>query len=234
MKPIAIFRHFAVEGPGYLATLLDRHGLPWVLVAVDAGDPLPATAHHFSGLIFMGGPMSVNDDLPWIEHALNLIREAVAADIPVMGHCLGGQLMAKALGGVVSRNPIKEIGWGQVDAVNTPVTSDWMGHLPSFIAFHWHGETFSLPPNATCILTNAHCTHQAFVIGPHLGMQCHIEMTDTMIEDWCEVGAEEISASNSPAVQTPDEIRAHKAAMLPQLHTVADALYTRWISRLKS
>jgi GMP synthase-like glutamine amidotransferase len=75
----------------------------------------------------MGGPMSVNDDLPWIPPSLELIRAADAAGIPVIGHCLGGQLMAKAFGGTVGRNPVKEIGWGEVAATGAPEAADWLG-----------------------------------------------------------------------------------------------------------
>ncbi|MCX8018557.1 MAG: type 1 glutamine amidotransferase, partial [Rhodocyclaceae bacterium] len=171
MKPIAIFRHSPGEGPGYFATFLDRHGLPWQLVCLDAGAAVPPRCEDFSGLCFMGGPMSVNDDLAWIPPVLALIRAAVAADIPVIGHCLGGQLMSKALGGVVTKNPVKEIGWGRVETVD-PAAADWLGPICEFEAFHWHGETFSLPAGATRILKSAHCENQAFVMGPHLGLQC--------------------------------------------------------------
>ncbi|HWI14667.1 MAG TPA: energy transducer TonB [Burkholderiales bacterium] len=109
MKPVAIFRHLATEGPGYFATYLERHDVPWELVSIDAGDAVPSDPRTYSGLCFMGGPMSVNDDLPWIRDELELIRRAVDADVPVIGHCLGGQLMAKALGGVVTRNRVKAI-----------------------------------------------------------------------------------------------------------------------------
>ena len=106
MKPVAIFRHSPTEGPGYFATYLETHRLPWRLVAVDEGEKVPTRAGHFSGLVFMGGPMSVNDDLPWITPVLDLIRDGVASQVPVLGHCLGGQLMSKALGGSVGRNAI--------------------------------------------------------------------------------------------------------------------------------
>ena len=85
MKPVAIFRHFPIEGPGYLATFLDAHAIPWRLVRIDVGEALPASIGQFGGLVFMGGPMSVNDDLPWIAPALALIRQALASDIPVLG-----------------------------------------------------------------------------------------------------------------------------------------------------
>ena len=142
MKPIAIFRHSPGEGPGYFATFLDRHSLPWTLFPIDAGVSPPLTPDGFSGLCFMGGPMSVNDDLPWIPRTLDLIRQADARGIPVVGHCLGGQLMAKALGGSVGRNAVKEIGWGEVVATDaaTQLATEWLGDIARFEAFHWHGR----------------------------------------------------------------------------------------------
>ena len=94
MKPVAIFRHFHSEGPGYFATFLGRYSIPWQLVRIDQGDPLPTSIDGLSGLAFMGGPMSVNDPFPWIEQSCGLIRAASAAGLPVLGHCLGGQLIA--------------------------------------------------------------------------------------------------------------------------------------------
>jgi hypothetical protein len=130
MKPIAIFRHNPGEGPGYFATFLDRHSLPWTLFKVDEGVSPPPTSGEFSGLCFMGGPMSVNDDLPWIQTTLQLIRAADTAGIPVIGHCLGGQLMARAFGGTVTGNPVKEIGWGTVEATPDAAATDWLGDTP--------------------------------------------------------------------------------------------------------
>ena len=126
MKPIAIFRHSPGEGPGYFATFLDSQSQPWTLFKVDEGVVPPPTPEGFSGLCFMGGPMSVNDELPWIEPALKLIREADRRGIPVIGHCLGGQLMAKAFGGTVARNPVKEIGWGIVEATVVAPFLPWL------------------------------------------------------------------------------------------------------------
>jgi GMP synthase-like glutamine amidotransferase len=235
MKPIAIFQHASTEGPGYFATYLDRHRIPWTLVRIDLGEPVPQAVDAYAGLVFMGGPMSVNDPLPWIAPVLALVRDAVAADLPVLGHCLGGQLMAKALGGEVTRNPVKEIGWGEIRVLGTPEATAWFGHAaPAFLSFHWHGETFSIPPGATRLLESAHCANQAFALGPHLGLQCHVEMTPEMIEAWCESGAGEIARnrSRSPAVQTREEMRVDLDARLAALHRVADAVYDRWASAL--
>ncbi|MBI4938747.1 MAG: type 1 glutamine amidotransferase [Nitrosomonadales bacterium] len=233
MKPVAIFRHAATEGPGYFAAFLDERAISWELVRIDAGDAVPQDAKRYSGLVFMGGPMSVNDDLPWITQALALIRGAAACDIPVLGHCLGGQLMAKALGGAVTRNPVKEIGWGDVRVSGNETARAWFGEIRSFEAFHWHGETFSLPQSAVHLLSSAHCANQAFALGKHLALQCHVEMTEAMIRAWCDVGADEIAASaSSPAVQTAQAMQAQMAGKLPQLQSVARQLYQRWVAGL--
>jgi GMP synthase-like glutamine amidotransferase len=173
--------------------------------------------------------MSVNDDLPWIAPVLALIRGAVAADIPVLGHCLGGQLMSRALGGIVRANPVKEIGWGQVRSLVPG--NRWLGDIESFEAFHWHGETFSIPPGATRLLESSHCPNQAFVLGPHLGMQCHVEMTEAMIRLWNRQWAEE-SAVASPSVQTPQQMYERMEERIAAMRLAADRLYSRWLEGL--
>lgn len=233
MKPVAIFRHLPIEGPGYFATFLDNNHIPWRLIKIDAGETLPTSIHDFSGLVFMGGPMSVNDDLPWIGQELSLIRRAVAADVPVLGHCLGGQLMAKALGGAVSVNPVKEMGWGEVSVPDNPVAQTWFGAVTGFNSFHWHGEAFSIPQDATCILSSPYCENQAFALGMHLGMQCHVEMTERLVVDWCSVGAEELASLNEPSVQSLEEIEKSLPERVAALNLVAERLYRKWIVNLK-
>ena len=177
--------------------------------------------------------MSVNDDLPWIAPALELVREAVRKDVPVIGHCLGGQLMAKAFGGAVTRSRYKEIGWGEVKVSDNGVAREWLGELPAFETFQWHGETFTIPPGATRILENPHCANQAFALGKHLGLQCHVEMTEELIRLWVRSGTHEMRESAaSPAVQPADEIYRDMDARLERLHKVADQLYDKWIEHL--
>ena len=234
MKPVAIFRHSPTEGPGYFATFLTLQNIPIELIKIDAGEPLPNDLSAYSGLALMGGPMSVNDDLPWIMPVLSLIREAVRQDIPVLGHCLGGQLIAKALGGAVTKNPMKEIGWGEVSILAQPIARAWFGKTPAkFLSFHWHGETFSLPPDATRILESPYCANQAYVLGKHLGMQCHVEMTREMIETWCAVGRQELAEAQSPAVQTSAQMAIEIDARVAALNAVAAQLYTHWLQGLK-
>ncbi|MBI3147182.1 MAG: type 1 glutamine amidotransferase [Betaproteobacteria bacterium] len=229
MKPVLICRFSATEGAGYFATFLARNNIPAEMRAIDAGDPVPESVAAYSGLCMMGGPMSVNDSLPWIAPMLSLVCEAVAADQPVLGHCLGGQLLAKALGALVTRAPHKEIGWGKVTVAATPLGQAWFGDIREFESFHWHGETFGIPSGAELILWSELCAHQAYALGKHLGLQCHLEMTEAMVKSWCESGAAEIAASSSPGVQSPERIQANLEERVARLSAVADRVYTRWI-----
>jgi GMP synthase-like glutamine amidotransferase len=233
MKPVVICRYAPHEGPGYFATYLTRRRIPWRVVAIDEGEPLPPI-DAVAGLAMMGGAMSVNDELPWITPMLEAVRASVNADVPVIGHCLGGQLLSKALGGTVTRNAVKEIGWGEVDVLPASSSLEW-GPAERFLSYHWHGETFSIPEGAVRIWSTPHCANQAFVIGKHFGMQCHIEMTRAMIESWCETGTDEIERNlvRSPAVQTPEAMRENVEAKLEALHAVADSVYDRWTAGLK-
>lgn len=235
MKPIAIFRHTPTEGPAYFATYLDQRKIPYRVVKIDAGEPVPADAAAYAGLCFMGGPMSVNDKLPWIAPVLSLIRDAVARDVPVLGHCLGGQLMARALGAPVTRNPVKEIGWGKVEVLDQPVAKQWLGSdLSSFLSFHWHGETFAVPEGATRIMASTACANQAFVMGKHFGMQCHVEMTEDLIRTWCHDWEKEVEAlaGHVASVQTPAEMEQGISEKVRALNAVADRIYDRWITGL--
>ncbi|MBS1188281.1 MAG: type 1 glutamine amidotransferase [Rhodocyclaceae bacterium] len=236
MRPVAILRHSPIEGPGYFAIFLERHGIPWRLVAIDEGEPVPAAANAYAGLCFLGGPMSVNDPLPWIEPACTLIRDAAAQGIPVIGHCLGGQLMSKAMGGQVARNPVKEIGWGEGKAESDGISRHWLGEQAGQTAtvFQWHGETFSIPPGAARILGNGYCANQIFVLGPHLAMQCHVEMTPEMIAAWASHGAGEIAAcARQPSVQTREQMLEDIGAKLPNMRRLADQLYSVWIGGIQ-
>ncbi len=233
MKPVAIFRHAPSEGPAYFATYAERKAIPLLLIAIDEGRTVPRSARGFAGLVFMGGPMSVNDELPWIIPVLRLIADAVRHDVPLLGHCLGGQLMARALGGEVRAAPVKEIGWGEVAVADNAVARDWLGPVRSFESFHWHGETFTIPPGGTRVLENAHCANQAFALGRHFGMQCHVEMTPALIADWVRGGAAEIARSqDSPGVQAPGDIERDVERRTAALHAVADRIYDRWTEGL--
>ncbi len=234
MKPVAIFRHARIEGPGYLGTFLTDQGFPWQLIRIDAGDALPQNMQAYSGMVLMGGPMSVNDALPWISPLLGLIRDADQRDIPLLGHCLGGQLISKAFGAEVSRNPVKEIGWGEVQVIQVAESADWFGSATGFEVFHWHGETFALPVGAKLLLVSSHCRHQAYALGKHLALQCHVEMTADMVRGWCAAGMQELaSETGNAAVQSADEMQRDLPQRINKLNAVAHRIYGRWIQGLR-
>ncbi|MEI7612847.1 MAG: type 1 glutamine amidotransferase [Betaproteobacteria bacterium] len=239
MKPVAIFRHFKTEGPGYFATFLELHSIPWQLIAIDRGEAVPSSAEAFSGIALMGGPMSVNDPLLWIDQSCALIRDAHERDIPVIGHCLGGQLMSKAFGGQITRSPVKEIGWGSARAESNPSASRWLGSWAgeaggNASVFQWHGETFSIPSGAQRILSNEHCRNQMFALGPHLAMQCHVEMTPEMIVEWGESWPAEVIGLNPlpSTIQTPQQMQHETPARLTAMRRLADQIYSVWIAGL--
>ena len=236
MKPVLVFRYALTEGPGHFATFLAGHGIDWALAALDEGHPVPASSEPYAGLGFMGGPMSANDELPWTQPVLALMRDAVRRGVPVVGHCLGGQMLARALGATVERSPAKEIGWVPVAVEDTALAREWFGDIRGFAAFQWHEDAFAVPPGGERILTGRHCPNQAYVAdGRHLGMQCHVEMTAEMIETWCRTGSGDIDESlgKSPAVQDARTIRALARENLAPLGAAANRLYARWIEGLR-
>ena len=201
-----------------------------MLFKLDEGVSVPNNPDDYAGFVFMGGPMSVNDDLPWIGAIVNLIRHAVTHDQPCLGHCLGGQLMSKAMGGNVISNRVKEIGWNNVQAIDSTLARAWLGKdVSTMTTFQWHGETFSIPAGAERILTSDACENQAFVIGKSLGMQCHTEMTPEMVEDWCQDWAAENADPTLASIQTPEEMLAATRNNMPGLNRLADRLYTKWL-----
>lgn len=233
MKPVAIFRHLECEGPGYFAEFLARNNIPHELIRIDQNDNVPESIEAHSALVFMGGPMSVNDELPWIKQELTLIRQAAREKMPVLGHCLGGQLICKALGGKVTANPVKEIGWHNVQCLQNTESEKWLANLPEeFVAFHWHGETFSIPEGATAILKSELCDHQAFTMDNILALQCHVEMTAEMVTEWAREYAHELEIQ-SPGVQSAESMNRDLEQNVRELNSVADQLYSRWLIALK-
>lgn len=229
MKPIYIFRHQEYEGPGFFQHMLHKHQVPYEIFYIDQNEDVPDSIDGCRALVFMGGPMSVNDNLPWIEKELRLIRAAVDIEMPVLGHCLGGQLISKALGGEVSANAVKEIGWLNVEKLDNESSRDWLGQMPSvFEAYHWHGETFSIPQGAVNILRSENCSHQAFVINNTLALQCHVEMTEPMVRQWAQTYTHEL-VEGVPTIQSAESMQSNLQDRVENLQRIAEKIYERWL-----
>jgi GMP synthase-like glutamine amidotransferase len=231
MRPVAIFRFSPTEGPGHFGEWLARQRVPHRIIALDQGESVPDDVGAFAGVGMMGGPMSANDPLPWNAPLLALLRQAVAEDIPVIGHCLGGQLLARALGARVAPTATPEIGWGEV-TVQDPSATAWFGGRDRFTTFQWHYDIFELPPGAARVLTNAFNPQQGYALGKHIGFQCHIEMTRQMVETWAGSGAGELPAQSNGARQSRDDMFRDLDARLSALSQVADDVYARWATGL--
>ncbi len=238
-RPVAILQHHADVGPGYFENWLRASGIGYRLMRLDLGDAVPAAANAFAGICSLGGPMAVHEPLPWIKPELELLRSAVAEGVPVIGHCLGGQLLARALGADVTRNRVKEIGWGKVAITNPALAREWLGTTPAeFEMFQWHGDTFALPARASSFLESRWCENQAFVVEhggvAHIGMQFHCEATPAIVRHWTgddtwyeEVEAER-QATGGPAVQDADAMRADLDARCAAMHALSARIYARW------
>lgn len=180
--------HAPTETLGDIATVLKAERLAYRECHLYRGDALPTDAQTAEGLIVMGGPMNVDDtDLhPFLEPEIALIRRLFDAGVPVLGVCLGAQLMAKALGSAVYPNARREVGWHPVSCTEEgrrdPIFR-LLGEAP--VVFHWHGDTFDLPSGATWLALSEHCRHQAFRYANSYALQFHLEVSAPMVAEWC-------------------------------------------------
>lgn len=235
-RPILILQHLSSDGPAYFGTWLQRQGLRFETRNTEAGDPYPARLNAYSGLCILGGEMSANDDLPSLRQAEALVRQAVAEGVPVIGHCLGGQLMARALGARVVASPAAEIGWHEVQRCEGALAEAWWGPAPSFTACQWHAEAFELPASAVPLARSAACPHQAFAIGPHLAMQFHLEIDAEKWRHWvAQAGEPYLQAMrqrHGATVQGSEAMAEGLARHLAAHQALADRVYHRWASAL--
>lgn len=231
-KPIAILEYDPDNGPAYFAEFLLGKSFPYELIRIDRGEPVPASIAPFSGLCLMGGSPSVNDDLSWIKQVLTLTREAIARDIPIIGHCLGGQLLSKALGGTVTASPAPEIGWGDCQVEDNAAARAWFGDATEFPAYQWHFESFSIPDNATRVLRAVNCLNQAFVLGPHIGLQPHIEVNEKVIRMWAEKDRVMLKNLRSPGVQPYEDMFAEIEKTLPTMRAITVRVYEVWLAQV--
>ena len=186
-----------------------------------AAESLPRMA-DFDWLIVMGGPMNIyeEDKYPWLAEEKEFINQAIANDKIVLGICLGAQLMADVLGGKVHRNVHREIGWFPVKLMPESKSSPLFRVLPEeFMALHWHGDTFEVPPGAVHTAESQACKNQAFELGKAIGLQFHLESSPDSLEHLLLNSADELT--DGQYVQKPKEILAH-LDRFPELHRLMD------------
>ena len=186
--PWVVLQHVAYEGPGAIAGAVADAGADLLVVRLDRGERVPEAnaVAGMRGLVVMGGPMGVYDELPWLVPERTLVRSAVEAGLPVLGVCLGAQQLAAALGGTVTDGPVPECGVGEVHLTSDAIGDPLFGPAPSPLpCIHWHGDTFSLPERAVRLAGNEAYENQAFRFGRRAyGLQFHVEVTGSLVAHW--------------------------------------------------
>lgn len=182
MSKVLLVQNTRIEGSGSLGDLLKQDGFE--LVSVNAKhEKIPTD--NFSMVVILGAPESANDDLPYLREEQKLIRTSVEKNIPVLGICLGSQLIAKAFGANVYSGPKKEIGFYNDLKMNAE-SKLFSGFQNPFTVFHWHGDTFDLPDGAVRLASSEHYQNQAFQYKSAIGLQFHLEVNEEMVNLWLD------------------------------------------------
>lgn len=197
---VLVIQHVPAEGLGAFQEFLTGRG--WELDVKCEGVNIPNNLEDYNALIILGGPMGAyeEDIYPYLRTVQDLVREAAQRHLPVLGICLGAQLIARGLGARVGPNPVKEIGWYQIELTGggREVFPDL---TPTLSAFQWHGDTFDLPPGAVLLAQGETCTNQAFVYEDIIwAFQFHFELTPEMIGDWCNLYEDELIEFGGPGL----------------------------------
>lgn len=232
MKPVLILENQSPEQIAYLGTWLKNNNIPYELYNAAIHKKFPESINPYSALAVMGGSMSANDPLPTNRQAEILILQAMNNDIPVIGHCLGGQLMAKALGAKIVASPKPEIGWMPIEYTDNSEVKEWFGEEPTKKVMHWHYESFELPHGANLLATSPYCLNQAFSYGIHLAMQFHIEVDEHKVNYWASDDEQEwkINRELHESVQDGMEMMHGIDLYLNNHKKTADAIYSKWLN----
>jgi len=185
-KPILILKNVDLEGPGLIEDFLKRNNIKFKIVEYYLKKEL-IDSDLYSAVIILGGPMSVNDKLHYISNEIKLIQETIRKNIPLLGICLGSQLISKSGGGFVERNHSKEIGVYNIFLTSIGMKCPLFKNLSNpFKVFQWHDETFTIPPLGEWLATSETCLNQAVRLGTAFGIQFHFEFTPIMIKKMIE------------------------------------------------
>jgi GMP synthase (glutamine-hydrolysing) len=231
MKPVLAFRHVRHEHLGVLETIFRRAGLVYQYVDVLAEPPRTFQPEQLAGLVVLGGPMNVDEteQYPALAMEVGWIRDAIQAGLPVLGICLGSQLMAKALGSRVYANRVKEIGWYSLEL--TPAAESdrlFSGCATSQRVFQWHGDTFDLPPGAVHLASSSVCSQQAFRYGDRAyALQFHLEVAPDLVEEWLVQPDNQRELSGLSYID-PDEIRRCTPQETPAFTLLGEQVLSRF------
>lgn len=234
-KDVLILRHMVHEAGGTLEEALARAEIDFRYVDLYEKVPDRLPFDRALGLIVLGGPMNVDqvDQYPFLAAETQWIQQAMSAKLPVLGVCLGAQLLAKSLGAKVYPNAIKEIGWHPVEFTAAAAADPLFARQGEHMVFQWHGDTFDLPIGATLLARGRNCKHQAFRFGRlAYGLQFHMEMTATMIDAWLKDPGNCQELAELEDVD-PQKIRTLTPRWLPGLQTLAADILGRFTALVR-
>jgi GMP synthase-like glutamine amidotransferase len=236
MRPVLILQHLSADGPAYLGQWLAEQGVAVDVRNTEAGDAYPVSLEAHSALAILGGEMSANDPLPSLRQAEALFLQALREGVPTLGHCLGGQLMARALGARIGDSPAPEVGFHDMRLRPGAASRDWFGDIAAARVYQWHYEAFELPAQAEWLAFSESCPHQAFSLGPrggiHLAMQFHVELDAEKLERWSrDEGERYLSAGarHTSSVHSGERMRADATRLLAAHQALAARIYSRWL-----
>ena len=228
MQKVWVLQHVACETLGTIADALKFAGISPEYIRTFKGEPVPGGMEAAAGLIVMGGPMGVYDHprCPFLSDEMRLIERALWEEKPVLGVCLGSQLLAAVLGAAVTKGVRKEIGWRRVTLTASAAEDRlWAGLEPSFMAYHWHGDVFALPGGALSLASSGLTECQAFRYGRNAyGLLFHLEVTAETIGDMVRTFADELREEGIDGREISGEAKAH----LPRLREIGGAVFQRW------
>ncbi|HUL02041.1 MAG TPA: gamma-glutamyl-gamma-aminobutyrate hydrolase family protein [Gemmatimonadales bacterium] len=227
MADVIVVQHVPQEPPGAIGDALAAAGVSTRFVRPYARDPVPTELDGAGGLVVMGGPMGVYeaDRHPFLRDELGLIEAALRHDVPVLGVCLGSQLLAAALGADVRPSGRQEIGWYPVRlSRETKGDALWTGVEPEFVAYHWHGDVFELPKSAVSLASSDLTTHQAFRSGRAWGLLFHIEVSRGIVQGMVGAFAEELRRHGLDGQSILRDCERY----LPALERVRTTVFERW------
>jgi GMP synthase (glutamine-hydrolysing) len=233
MSKILVLQHHPGETLGVISEALQSAALVWQYVRGYAGQQVPSDLKGAEGLIVMGGPQGVyqQDKYPYLRDEIALIRSAISERKPVLGICLGSQLIAAALDARVAPGPAREMGWYPVQLSPAARDDRLFGGLPDvFNACHWHGDMFDLPAGATALASSAMTACQAFRYGDNVyAILFHVEITATMLRDWVRGSAAELARDRIDG----DGILANAQPHLSAMEPVAETIFGRWAAMVR-
>ncbi|MDX9755590.1 MAG: type 1 glutamine amidotransferase [bacterium] len=204
-KPVLFLKNITLEGPGTFEHFLWERNIPYVTQDLYGGEMVPDEVGDFGALVVLGGPMNIyeEDAYPFLRAEKRFLRQALEREVPMLGICLGAQLVADVLGGPVTQNELPEIGWMDVHLTPEGEKSRLFEGIPNRMpVFQWHGDTFAVPPGCAWLASSPLCPHQAFSYEERVfGLQFHVEVDTAAVAAWAGAYLPELEPAVRPFAQ---------------------------------